>query len=153
MTADDLIACLGKGDDHPDIQRLLTRLGAKKPPKGGRGDTGSRVEVRHLGVTLEFAPADGDPRHGQELVRVVLQGQAQGGAKPFAGALPFGLAFADPRKDARKKVGPPMHMSDELNRDAWDYQTHTMTADYAQGRGSIARLSLSMPFDPDDDDD
>jgi len=147
MNADEFVHCLGKTDDHPDILRLLARLGAKKPAKVPRGSTEVRVEVRPLGIEMLFKPIDDNRRHGLTFASVVFHGNG----KPGAGALPFGLSFSDSRKDARKKVGPPMYISDELNRDAWDYQTHTMTADYARGRGRIMVLSLSMPFDPEDD--
>ena len=148
MNADEFVPCLGKTDDHPDILRLLARLGAKKPAKVPRGSTEVRVEVRQLGIELVFEPIDDNRRHGLTFARVIFHGKG----KPGAGALPFGLAFSDSRKDARKKVGPPMHINDDLDRDVWHYQTHTMTADYARGRGSIMALSLSTPFDPEDDD-
>jgi len=147
MNADEFVPCLGKTDDHPDILRLLARLGAKKPAKLPRGSTEVRVDVRHLGIEMVFEPIGDNRRHGLTFARVICHGKD----KPGVGALPFGLTFNDSRKDARKKVGPPMSSSDDLNRDAWDYQTHTMTADYARGRGSIMALSLSMPLDSEDD--
>ena len=147
MNADEFVPCLGKTDDHPDILRLLARLGSKKPAKLPRGSTEVRVDVRHLGIEMVFEPVDDNRRHGLTFARVVFHGKPMRGG----GALPFGLTFGDSRKEARKKVGPPMSISDELNRDAWDYQTHTMIADYARDRGRIMALTLSTPFDSEDD--
>lgn len=152
MNAEDFIPYLLKTTDDPAVQQLLTSLGVKKAPKIKRDDNEARVALADLGIELIFISPE-DIRTGPlELSAVLVYGNTQGaGFTPYAGPLPSGLSFTDTRDEARRKAGEPAAANLDMDRDTWDYPTHSMTLDYRVGGAGIVYIDLSRAYVPEDD--
>jgi len=152
MNAEDFIPYLRKTDADPAIQQLLASLGVKKAPKIARGDTEARVGLNEQGLELIFERVEQPKSSLLELTNIMVYGNTQGGeVTPYAGPLPGGLAFTDTRKAARKKLGEPAVADEDMDRDTWDYPTHGLTLDYTEGGKGIVFITLSVPYEPEDD--
>jgi hypothetical protein len=151
MNADDFIPLLGKTAASPAIAEVLAKAGAAAPAMNG-DDIDVRVSLQAIGVALVFQPDETAPDAPLQLIDVQLFRGGRDGFRPFQGALPHGLAFGDSRAAARKKLGQPDGVDDELDNDAWDYDGYSLILEYADARAAIGTVHLQMPYGEDEDD-
>lgn len=150
MDANVIIDALGQGQVSSAVANLLKLCGYTKPLKPKRGETSVDLELFGLGLALSFEEVDaGDsatqhlPEGSQALVAAFLYGPDHPEYKAFAGALPFGLTFADSRMVANKKLGVSEHWSNDFQSSTWERDGLTVIASYADGGTRIEQIQLS----------
>lgn len=131
MKTEDLIACLRKTDDSPEIVALLAQLGVKKKPKMPRDDIDARVDLLKQGLTLIFKP-EGPKSSKLALVALQFVSEDEEDYETYAGTLPDKLQFGDTQAEVIKKMGKPTESKKPLRWDRWKTKTLVKTASYTK---------------------
>jgi len=146
VNSDDIVVCLGKTDDSPEVIRLLAGLGVKKKPKVPRGDIEARIDIMEQGLSLVFEPRE--PKTSKlTLVAVQFFSGAEGGSEKFPGELPKKLLFSDTQTEVRKKLGKPGDTMKDLWQDIWKEKGLLMTVEYSGKGGQITMVAFDVPED------
>jgi hypothetical protein len=145
MDGNEFVACIGKPEEAPEVQKLLAAAGVTKKLKMPKGDIEARADLPKQGLSLIFKPEG--PKSS---LLIFNAAQFFSGAgqhyKRFAGALPAELEFSDTPAEARKKLGKPFKSLPRLGRDIWkrgELQFAITFTDEAP-RG-IAELTVFVP--------
>lgn len=131
MNSADLVTCVGKPLESPEVQSLLARLGVNPQIRMPEDDNEARVTLHSLGLALIFKPEE-EKSSRLELETVQFVSSEEEGFTSFAGELPGGLSFNDTQADAQRKLGEPMHSDEELRLDVWAFGELELSIDYAK---------------------
>ena len=131
MDSNEFIACIGKYEDAPEVQRVLTAVGCTKKLKMPKDDIDVRVSMPKLGLSMIFGP-EGPKSSRLILSAVQFVSDTEKGHKSFSGELPAKLLFSDLKADARTKLGAPEEEDDDLRLDIWPFGKLKLAIDYAK---------------------
>lgn len=145
MHSNDFVSCLGKPEDAPEVQSLLTALGVTKKLKMPKDDIEARVDLPKQGLALIFEP------EGPKSSRLVLNGlqfysDAEKGYKSFQGELPGKLLFSDSQAEVHAKLGKPVESKKAFRLDRWKPKGLLLTVEYAKEDHRIAVVAVELPL-------
>jgi|GEM_PF-2261355 len=145
MDSDDFIACIGKPQDAPEVQRMLQAVGVTKTLRMPRDDIEARVDLGKDGLSLIFKPED--PKSSLLVFNAVqFISDAEKGFTSFAGTLPRQLLFSDTQAQAHAKLGKPFDARPKLRRDIWKLDGLRLAIKYAKDDGRIAIVTVHLPL-------
>ncbi len=144
MDSEEFVACVGKPEDAPEVQRLFAAIGFKKKLKMPKDDIDARIDLLKQGVTLIFEP------EGPKSSRLVMSGvqffsDAEEDYKTFQGALPGQVLFSDTQAEVLAKLGKPSFSKKALRYDAWRSSGRLLTVGYAKKDQRISMVSVELP--------
>jgi hypothetical protein len=144
MNSKEIIACLRKVDDSPDVAELLTTLNVKKKLRIPKDDIEARIDLPKQGLSLIFKPAGSKT---SELIFTAVQffSDSEEGYVNFQGELPCNLLFSDTQTEVRKKLGKPVESLKQRRRDRWEREGLVLTVKYSQEDGRVAMISFHVP--------
>lgn len=158
IDGDALIGLLGLDTEAPAAQETLARLARGMQPELDPDDAQSLIDwvtLNELGLEFGFEDAayvgalDPDLRRKGRLLlsQVYFYGDTPK-TMPFAGRLPFGLAFADDRQAVRAKLAAYEAARRSYLHDAWTLPAFDMTVAYAVERGTLESVYCHLPYRP-----
>lgn len=148
MDSASLIACIGKPEDAPEVQKLLAAIGFTKALKMPRDDIDVRATAPNLGLSLIFRP-EGPKSSRLILSAVKFNSDTEKGNKRFAGALPANLQFSDLKANARAKLGKPEDEDEDLRLDIWSLGQLRLAIKYAKDAPNpIGVVTVQLPPEP-----
>lgn len=131
MDSSEFIACIGKHEDDPAVQRILAAVGFTKKLRMPKDDIDVRASLPKLGLSLIFEPEG--PKSSRLLLSAVkFISSFEKGNTTFAGALPANLLFSDLRPQAHAKLGPPQDGDLDLRLDIWNLGDLKLAIKYAK---------------------
>jgi hypothetical protein len=150
--AETLVGLLGKSSDSPEVAAWLSQAGAK-PPKLPKGDTDAYVVLKDRGLELMFTD---EAKHQMRndiaigegaliLSNVRFNSAAVPEFKPYAGPLPYGLAFPNSQADVQRVLGKPEQSNPRLRMDRWTREPHRAFAKYKEGLGELESFNVQLP--------
>jgi hypothetical protein len=146
MDSKEFIACIGKPEDAPEVQRVLAGIGFTKKLKMPKDDIDARVTMPQMGLSLVFKP------EGPKSSRLVLNAaqfisDTEKGNMSFPGALPAKLVFSDGQVEARVKLGKPFDTKPALRRDIWKLENLNLAIKYSKDAPhKIAVVTVEIPL-------
>jgi hypothetical protein len=146
MNGDDIISCLRKSSDSPEMVELLNSLKVKKSLKLQRGEDDVRVNLPKQGLSLIFTREA--PKTSKMFFSTVqFFSDAQDGFNSFNGDLPRNLVFSDSQIVVRNKLGKPPYPSKELKFDNWENEEFDLTVQYTPDFSRIKMVGFSVPME------
>jgi len=143
----EFVSCIGKHEDDPEVQALLSVLGITKKLKMPKDD----IDVRHVlhshGLDLIFKP------ESQKTSRLILYAvqfisSLEEGFSTFTGTLPSGLLFSDGQVEAQRKLGTPSTSKPKLRRDIWRLNGLQLALKYSRNPPhQIAVITMQIPLE------
>lgn len=156
MTSESLIDLLGRPFDSPAVQRALASLDMLPPagaqPEHDTLDASSRE--RGLDISFKFAETLRDEAllgvPPTCLITTVIFFHAPGfeGYSGYAGALPYGLRFGQPRASVRALLGTPSRSSIQYKNDRWDWERLFLTIDFTDDERDFQLVTVGLPWKP-----
>jgi hypothetical protein len=147
MDSDELIACIGKAEDSPEVKKVLAGLGITTRLKMPKDDIDVRHVLRNRGLTLVFKPESAKSSR-LLLTAVLFISSAEEGFASFAGALPAGLELTDQRPQVHAKLGAPLIEKPKLRRDIWALGELRLAIKYAKDDPHrIAVITVHSPLE------
>ncbi len=154
MNATEITALFGQSVTEPRVEDLFSSLNTLRRPELPELDERifhDWVLVRRRGVELGFADSEyhvAAPRNrwgrGKLLLTQAYFYSGSEDLKPFAGDLPYGLAFADSRDVVRAKL-PAFEPRRRSHRtDCWDVDGYRLGVTYADDGQRIDRLACRV---------
>jgi hypothetical protein len=145
MNSNDIITCLGKSEDTPEVQNLLNAVGVTKKLKMPRDDIEARADLPKLGLSLIFKP---EKPKSSLLVFYAVQffSDAEKGYISFAGTLPSHLLLTDTQSEVRGKLGKPSETKAALRLDRWKQSNYVLTIEYSKESLSIGVITVHIPI-------
>lgn len=144
MNSDPILACLGRSEADPEVQRLLADLGVKKKLKMPRDDIEARVNLPKQGLSLVFKPSG--PTNGALFFQAAqFFSSAEPGYAAFTGSLPMDLGIGDTQAEVRARLGRPTASKPRFRLDTWTQGTRVLTVEYAREDGRIAAVTVHVP--------
>lgn len=131
MDTQEIIACIAKPEDAPEIRRLLASVGVTTALKIPKGDIEARLSLTTLGLTLIFKP-EGPKSSRLILDTVMFVSDAEEGYSTYPGVLPEGLLFSDTQAEAHAKLGPPAFSKPKLRFDIWERPPVDLSINYTK---------------------
>jgi hypothetical protein len=146
MDSNEFIECIGKPEDAPEVQSMLSTVGVTKKMKIPRDDIEARADLPAHGLSLIFKPEDA--RSSRVTFNAVqFISDAEKGYTSFSGALPRGLLFSDTQAEARKKLGKPHESKPALRRDIWKFEQLRLAIKYAkEAPHTVAVVTVHQPL-------
>lgn len=143
---------LGKPSDDPAIEALIA-AGNGTPPKLARGEVRADVELKSLGVSLEFvdeAYHTQDPKLARGegallLATVFYYPENYRDYAGYAGALPGGLAFTMDQSAARKTLGQSEWDDKDLCTEGWNVDGNMLCVGYTDAFDALVDVSVQLP--------
>ena len=131
MDSSEFIACIGRLEEDPQVQRILAAIGVTKKLKMPRDDIDVRASVPKLGLSMIFEP-EGPKSSRLMLSAVQFISDTEKGYRGFAGELPAKLLFSDLKAQARAKLGQPQEDDEDLRLDIWRFGELRLAISYAR---------------------
>lgn len=145
MDSSDFLACLGKPDTAPEVQKVLGTVGVTKKLKMPKDDIEARADLPRLGLSLIFKPEA--PKSSVLIFQAVqFFSDAEKGYKNFDGPLPDRLTLADTQADVRAKLGKPTEVKAALRLDRWKKPDRVLTVEYAKESLRIGAITVHIPM-------
>ncbi len=149
MNSKDLLTQIGKSNDSPEIEQLLSQLGYNKKLRPPRDTTDLAVNIPKQGICLFFVPKDTKSSR-LTLMQVQLYSDLEKGYTTFSGDPPSRLAFSDTRQDVVRKLGEPIESNEEYRSDEWELsigdQKAFLVVQYAKDRPGICMIHFGLPY-------
>jgi hypothetical protein len=130
MDSTEFTAAIGKPEESPQVQQLLTAIGWTKKLKMPNDDIDVRAAAPNLGVTMIFEP---EAPKSSRLIFSAVQfiSDAEKGHKRFGGKLPAKLTFSDLKAEAIAKLGSPEDDDDDMRLTIWRFGGLKLAIDFA----------------------
>jgi hypothetical protein len=140
---------VGQPSDAPDVQKLLSDLGAPQP-KLKRGETTANVPLPKVGVELVF---DDEAYHFKRkdlaegegaliLAEIMLRSDVPK-FKDYAGSLPEGLVFGETAADVHAKLGQPERLHKFLPTEFWTIHGCKFVAEFDKAKTKLREVSIA----------
>jgi len=145
MDSQDFVACIGKPEDAPEVQRMLAAVGVTTKLKMPKDDIEARLSLTKQGLTLIFKPEG--PKSSRLIFNAVMfVSDAEEGYSTYAGVLPDGLLFSDTARGAHAKLGTPSISKPKLRRDIWERAGMRLSINYAKAEPQrVAVVTVHLP--------
>lgn len=144
MDSDPILACLGKLEPTPEVQKLLHSVGVSKKLRMPRDDIEARADLPELGLSLIFKPSD--PKSSVLFLQAVqFFSDEEMGYKNFAGSLPNQLQLMDTQAEVRAKLGKPSESKAAFRLDRWKTAGRIVTIEYAKKSGRVGAITVHVP--------
>ena len=139
------VPCIGKQEDAPEVQALLSTVGVTKKLKMPKDDIDVRHELPDLGLSLIFKPED--PKSSRLILTAVkFMSGAEHGYASYGGTLPAKLLFTDGHAQTHAKLGPPKIEKQKLRLDIWQLQNLRLAIHYTKDEPQrVAVITLQLP--------
>ena len=143
---------LGKPSDDPAIEALIS-AGNGKPPKLPRGEVRADVELKGLGVSLEFVD-EGFHTKNAKLARgegalllatIFYFPDGYQDYTGYAGVLPEGLDFSMNQAAARAKLGQSEWDDKDLCTEGWNVDGNLLCVGYTDAFDALVDVSVQLP--------
>lgn len=144
MDSNEFVACIGKPDESPEVQRILTALGVTKKLKMPKDDIEARVDLPKKGLSLIFEPA-GTKTSQLLFTGVQFFSDAEQGYASFQGALPGNVLMSDSQAEVHAKLGKPFETKKAMRIDGWKLDGLLLTVEYAKKDHRIAMIAVEVP--------
>lgn len=145
VNSDELIVCIGKAEDTPEVMKLLADLGVTRKLRMPRDHIYLRVDRLKQGLSLFFWPES--PKSSKLNFNFVqFVSDVEQGYKTFPGTLPQGLVFSNTRAEVHAKLGKPAEEDLTMKVDEWKLGSLGLSVDYARGVDCVAMVSVGIPF-------
>ena len=152
MQTQNYIDAIGHYYGEPQIEVLLTHVGAVKQPKIKRGERSANVVNETLGIELAFTHADmldvvnpsKYPDGAIVLSSVHFYADAYGAFKKYHGELPHGIQTNMGLKDVIKLLGEPSFANEYIGVYRWDRGQHCVFVDCEVGQ-KITQVGVQLP--------
>lgn len=145
MESQELVACVGKAEDAPEVQRMLKAVGVTTKLKMPKDDNEVRLSLTTQGLTLIFEP-EGPKTSRLVLSSVMFVSDAEDDYTTYPGALPEGLLFSDTQTEVHAKLGAPDISKPKFRLDMWDRNGLRLAAEYAKPEPQkLAVVSVELP--------
>lgn len=144
MDSNELIACIGKPEDSPEVKNMLAAVGVTKKLKMPKDDIEARADLPKQGLSLIFEP---ESRKSSLLLLTGVQffSDAEQGFKTFQGTLPGNLLFSDSQTEVHAKLGKPFETKKAMRIDGWKFDRLLLTVEYAKKDHRIAMVAVEIP--------
>jgi hypothetical protein len=145
MDFNDFVSCVGKGEDAPEVQRLLSSLGITKKLKMPNDDIDVRHRLPERGLSLIFKPEN--PKSSRLILTAVqFMSDAEQGWASYDGALPGKILLSDGHAQTHAKLGPPKIEKPKLRLDIWQLQNLRLAINYTKDEPQrVAVITLQLP--------
>lgn len=145
MDSGEFISCVGKPEDAPEVQQLLSAVGFAKKLKMPKDDIDVRADLPKLGLSIIFKP-EGPKSSRLILSAVKFISAAEKGHVSFTGALPAQLLFSDLKAETHAKLGPPVIDEPDLRLAIWQMGALRLAIKYArEAPHSVAVITVQLP--------
>jgi hypothetical protein len=139
---------VGQPSDAPDVQKLLSDLGAPRP-KLKRGETTANVPLPKVGVELVF---DDEAYHfkkqdlavgeGALILSSIMLRSNVPKFKDYAGSLPEELVFGESAADVHTKIGQPERLHNFLAKEFWTIQGCKVIAVFNEAKTKLEEVVI-----------
>jgi len=145
MDFNDFVSCVGKGEDTPEVQRLLSALGITKKLKMPNDDIDVRHQLPERGLSLIFKPEN--PKSSRLILTAVqFMSDAEQGWASYGGGLPGKVLLSDGHAETHSKLGPPKIEKPKLRLDIWQLQNLRLAINYTKAEPQrVAVVTLQLP--------
>ena len=144
MNSDELVACIGKSEDSPEVEAILEKIGVTKKLKMPKDDIEARVDLPKQGMSLIFEPED---KKSSVLILTGVQffSDAEQGFTSFQGVRPGSVLCSDTQAVVHSKLGKPVETKKAMRIDGWKVDGLLLTVEYAKKDFRIAMIAVEIP--------